>query len=1069
MKKSNLVKSLIAIASASPVAFIVSCSLFGQSENSKNDNSSSNIINKPKQDSQIQKDGKNEENSNNATRQEDTKNTSSNSQNENQNQNESTTKDSNNPEINNHTNDQDSVNNQIAENNTNDQDSANNQETERNTSEQNSENKQKEVNPSQDDQVNESVNNSETPEVVTEEKQNETVSENTENVDHQNTNSDVKEKENQDSSVAEHDTSNEQENQNAETPSEEVEANTQETHPDSSNVYQNLLNQVEKISREDMSRFFANIYNSNVLDDVLEGINNQEISLDDARIDEINSDLYAKLIELSNAESSSNYSLSRKRFERLSIKIVEILLKKILPNYDEVLEMLVFNRLTSNGAYFDFKIESYDNPGKQVLKFWAQNNWTYWDDMKNEVINRLVSFSNDLSAYYKAIKNSISIFESKRDQTYTPSSQNIIQEFKSASELDILKKYSFKQLDEMVTRIKGDELRQEAHKLVNYKPSRIIAKFDEILNNSVNSSSAKEMIESVSDEFKTYLLEEFKKVLIRFEATDHLYKQIEIRLKYIIKKIESDFGNPVVFQWGYDDNKQLSLEPTIFKMQSVQVIEFNALNLFALLGQYLEYAELLNTNAPNFSINTDDLDIYRVVDKYTDQNSKDLLKTNLDLHPKTWYGLKRVNTQEEYINDYLTMDLNGYESFDVIEDPIENDVVNDTTYEKRQFMRNYAEFTDKYFLKLGNFDGTDFELQEEQPFDNVFVRSHDFFKNVDYKKFRDYYGEWQKYENGDLHFERTDDNWFFAQLLSDKPGYFYDYHLNPTWLYKLPDADLNNLETSVYKQLNNYEGYLKPMTYNKTIEITKPVYGSVDHLDKRRDLKEQSVLPKLLINEWIAKWKEVLPKIVDKNWSDEKKVKAVALFIASNTMYMKDELDGDQIDFTLEGYGFYSPFQIFKNDIRQKCVGYTSNVSMALTLLGIPVRQVGGLLTQPGVSDDGGHAWNEVYLDGRWKIVDLTNIDAAEQDSFYLEEGYDPKTAQTSRLLMEIDLDLVLQERNAVDYLKLDLSNYLMTLFKYKNPQGYNYQGMPEYFTKTPEQQPTWQQWTEVRNKSRTS
>ncbi|VEU70022.1 hypothetical protein [Mycoplasmopsis glycophila] len=58
---------------------------------------------------------------------------------------------------------------------------------------------------------------------------------------------------------------------------------------------------------------------------------------------------------------------------------------------------------------------------------------------------------------------------------------------------------------------------------------------------------------------------------------------------------------------------------------------------------------------------------------------------------------------------------------------------------------------------------------------------------------------------------------------------------------------------------------------------------------------------------------------------------------------------------------------------------------MAMTLLGISVRLIAwNIYNRDDNVYTGQHAWNEMYIDGRWKVVDWTWADK----TYFMDESY---------------------------------------------------------------------------------
>ncbi|APJ38703.1 transglutaminase-like domain-containing protein [Mycoplasmopsis pullorum] len=300
------------------------------------------------------------------------------------------------------------------------------------------------------------------------------------------------------------------------------------------------------------------------------------------------------------------------------------------------------------------------------------------------------------------------------------------------------------------------------------------------------------------------------------------------------------------------------------------------------------------------------------------------------------------------------------------------------------------------------------------------------FNNIDKNKFYDYN---PKTKDAILISSRMGSS-FWPELFYEKPNIFVGLsHKGRLSIIKV-DENVNN------KTKNDIKiSEIIPISYNKN----KNLY----YLDYAKKYKE-----------WRQKWEETLPKIINPNWSDEQKIKAVSFFIITNVAYNSTNQSFEYAEeFTYDGYGFMTPFALFDRDKELQCNGYTQNFAMAMSLLGIPVRQIGGdIYEKSSLASSGQHAWNEVFVDGRWKVVDLTWADKLETPLIYESE----KTKYR-----EIDLDYVMAERNDPIWntRRLFFDSYISTIFKYKNPKEYEYVDLPEYFTNTPEEQPTWEEW----------
>lgn len=85
------------------------------------------------------------------------------------------------------------------------------------------------------------------------------------------------------------------------------------------------------------------------------------------------------------------------------------------------------------------------------------------------------------------------------------------------------------------------------------------------------------------------------------------------------------------------------------------------------------------------------------------------------------------------------------------------------------------------------------------------------------------------------------------------------------------------------------------------------------------------------------------------------------------------------------------------------CTAYAALVTTLARAAGIPARDVAGLAYDDDAKAFGGHAWNEVVLDGRWVPIDASR-DQLEIDATHIRCSSDSQLAQ---LLGDISLHLV--------------------------------------------------------------
>ncbi len=126
--------------------------------------------------------------------------------------------------------------------------------------------------------------------------------------------------------------------------------------------------------------------------------------------------------------------------------------------------------------------------------------------------------------------------------------------------------------------------------------------------------------------------------------------------------------------------------------------------------------------------------------------------------------------------------------------------------------------------------------------------------------------------------------------------------------------------------------------------------------------------------------KDVLRNIIDDEMTDFEKIRAIHDYLVLNVTY-----DGDLLNKTFQNdsnLGKYNGFYLegVFIDKRAVCEGISKAFSVLCNIEGIPCVQVIGVQTNNpnGV----GHAWNKVYLDGKWYVADATSDGIIVNDNF---------------------------------------------------------------------------------------
>ena len=109
-----------------------------------------------------------------------------------------------------------------------------------------------------------------------------------------------------------------------------------------------------------------------------------------------------------------------------------------------------------------------------------------------------------------------------------------------------------------------------------------------------------------------------------------------------------------------------------------------------------------------------------------------------------------------------------------------------------------------------------------------------------------------------------------------------------------------------------------------------------------------------------AQAKKILPAVITEGMSEYEKVKAIHDYIAGNTKYDRENLENDTIPDSS-----YSPLGVFVHGTAV-CQGYAYAFELLCDLAGVDCVLV------TGTADGGGHAWNQVKVDGKWYNIDVT-------------------------------------------------------------------------------------------------
>ncbi|UUM19740.1 transglutaminase-like domain-containing protein [Mycoplasma sp. 1578d] len=453
-----------------------------------------------------------------------------------------------------------------------------------------------------------------------------------------------------------------------------------------------------------------------------------------------------------------------------------------------------------------------------------------------------------------------------------------------------------------------------------------------------------------------------------------------------------------IFQWGIDKNNKFSLEPSKYYSGNYSYALINDEYIVKWLKYYQRWNWVFVKDNDKISkIEDKDIQALQIEQEY---------KNNPIISE---YIKRQINFQPDKYNEFLQINLINPEKVDYKQ---YNEAHN--SLDKFYHSESYKKFNDqqeKIINEINKLKKTEYIFQKTKILENktfkIGDKKYTFFADVSIPSMN--YVKYYKYQK-------------YIEI-PRSPISLANYNIYNNLLFKEPNLFSDGNYKSETTELIN------PKHVRKEDEDFIVDYSSkLTEQEAQKLGKDPWINPIPEYKKWFSKWKEVLPNIINKNWDDKTKIKAIAYYIATNTTYLAPV----DKNFNYNGYGFYNPAQIFTNDPEIQCVGYSMNLAAALTILNIPVRIMTGeyLGEDLATISNSGHAWNEVKVDGRWKAIDLTNWDSYEiNNTFELKD----------------DTDLFL-ERNSewMNQFRLKLSSYETTIMFYQNPKEYEYQDLPD-------------------------
>ncbi|QDY88260.1 transglutaminase-like domain-containing protein [Mycoplasma anserisalpingitidis] len=379
-------------------------------------------------------------------------------------------------------------------------------------------------------------------------------------------------------------------------------------------------------------------------------------------------------------------------------------------------------------------------------------------------------------------------------------------------------------------------------------------------------------------------------------------------------------------------------------------------------------------------------------------------------------NVKAFNHYKDFKNEFIANEFKDYENFNIN--------VNDWKYPSQTFGYKYSENISKeIFNYVSKIYGNNWEEHNSKTHKYWITQNYRLPIDFDFDLFWNY-----AHVNTKGHISRP----MTYELLTEQPNYFSNFEQN-----LLSDLKIKN--KFIYKEsVNNLFDY--PTT-------SKLIKNDYDYINSEN--YENIEITRNQFIQWRKNWENILSKFISKNWNQKQIILALSFYITSNVMYMYNNY---KFSFNTDGNDFYNPASLFETDRTLQCYGYSQNLSLALTLLNIPVRTVGGKMfsdTRNPLVSSGGHAWNEVFIDNKWVSVDLTFADYNERWSNFNSELN----------LEEIFLD---RDSGSRTKFRLDFLSYITTIIKYLNKDEngnyvHNYIELPTHYSTDPENELKWE------------
>lgn len=196
----------------------------------------------------------------------------------------------------------------------------------------------------------------------------------------------------------------------------------------------------------------------------------------------------------------------------------------------------------------------------------------------------------------------------------------------------------------------------------------------------------------------------------------------------------------------------------------------------------------------------------------------------------------------------------------------------------------------------------------------------------------------------------------------------------------IPPMEDGEYALTLYSSSERYGTYRSFLTNNIGVTVKNgkayfklsAAYSHNYTLYNSYTLTEDLTTPETTDEQDLAVLTNLAYKITEGLTDDYSKALKVHDWIARNIYYDYDAYNTKQ-------YGALTAIDVY-NSKRTVCAGYADLYKELMRILGIPCKYVSGIALNEGVFSDWSdyadnkinHAWNEVYADGRWIVLDVT-------------------------------------------------------------------------------------------------